>query len=98
MHYRWTRRATVAGSPGAREFAARVTEYVNQRHGLKVSWGAAINGAQDLYWYADYPSLGAYEEALGKIMTDEEYWEKVLPEADGLFVPGSVHDTMVVVM
>jgi hypothetical protein len=93
------RKATVAAAPGAaREFAARVTEYVNERHGLSVSYGAEINGDANIYWYADYESLGADEQALGSIMGDTEYWDKVVPESEGLFVPGSVHDTMVVVI
>ena len=95
---RFTRTAITAGGHAAEAmtFAGKVTQLVNDRFpqvGLR--WGMQVGGtAGVVHWTMDLDDLAAVQELFSTLMADGEYLSLV-DSSGGVFVPGSVHDTMV---
>ena len=87
MGVRFTRVAVVERGKQveALEFAATISEYVEEQFDTTVTWGLQIGGTVGaIHWYSDYGSLGELEEILGRTMTDAGYM-KLIAEAQDLF-------------
>lgn len=98
MHYHFMRRAIPVGDMDeVREFAAKVTDHVNDNYDITLSWGMTLFGDGAVVWTVDYPSLAVYEQTLMKLQGDQAYW-KMIADARGLFLEGSVEDTLVAIM
>ena len=99
MHYRFNRTLMtgVGQAAVARDFAARITNHVNETLGMTMEWGVQVFDEGRIVWTAEYPTLAAYEQDLEKLTADATYW-KLSQEAKGMFVDGSLKDTLVGIM
>jgi hypothetical protein len=93
---RWMRTARAVGTkvPQAIQWAKEVAEYVNTKQGgeLRVSVDA-FGEYPTIRWFADVESLAFLEQRLGEIMVDQGYWQ-LIAKAEGLFVEGTINDTV----
>ena len=99
MHYRFNRTLmpAVGKAAMAKDFAARITDHLNDTLGMTMEWGVQVFGEGRIVWTAEYPTLAAYEQDLEKLTVDATYWE-LSQEAKGIFVDGSLKDTLVGIM
>jgi hypothetical protein len=81
----------------ARDFAAKITEHLNDTLDMTMEWGVQVFGEGRIIWTAEYPTLAAFERDLAKV-TDDDRSQELSQEADGIFVDGSLKDTLVGVM
>ena len=81
----------------ALEWAKKAAEYVNGKFGLTdVEVGVeAYGNAGRVYWIGRQQSLESLAQGALQSMGDEAYLQFEAQTA-GLFVPGSVHDTVIV--
>ena len=81
----------------AGEFAAAVSDYIQEHFGVEVTWGLQVGGTVGkLHWFVDYTDMAHMEAVLAKTMTDPGYI-KLIDEAADLFV-GEATDTIVYTM
>ena len=74
------------------EWALKVADYVNKKHDSNVEVLMNVTGVQtEVHWMARAESVGEVEELFGKLLSDPEY-KKMLDEAEGLFVDGTLRD------
>lgn len=95
--FRFERRAAVkhaADMPAAVQFAAEIAAYLNKRHSLNMKVGVELFGAGSIHWYYDLESLDKSVQLNATLLQDREYFEMV-NKARGLWVDGSLHDTIV---
>lgn len=95
--YRFVRRLTireVSNMPAAMQFAAETTAYSNKTYSVNFKYGIEAYGEHNVYWAMDFDSLEKFREYTNKLSQDREYWA-LLQKANGLFVEGSVKDTLV---
>lgn len=81
----------------ALEWAKTAAEYVDGRFGFtKVECGVEIYGsAGRLYWIGRQESLQSLGKGAEQAISDPGY-QQLLQKGIGLFVPGSVQDTVIV--
>jgi hypothetical protein len=81
----------------ALEWAKKAAQYVNGKFGLsEVEVGIEAYGhAGRVYWIGRQKSLEALAQGALESMGDEAYLQMEAQTA-GLFVPGSLHDTVIV--
>ena len=99
MAIRFHRTAVVAGGKGqeAGAFAAEVSKYVTDK-GMPTTWGVQAGGVSGtVHWFTDYPDMTAFEAGMVMSMTDPGYLA-VLAKAEGLFIDGSIQDTIIYMM
>jgi hypothetical protein len=93
--------ATTAGgqTTAAMTFATKVTQFHNQRFpDSQLRWGMQFGGATGvIHWTMDVPDLATLQQIFTALMGDGEYLS-MIDSVGGVFVPGTVHDTMVVMM
>lgn len=95
--FRFERYATVktAGDlPAAAKFAAEVTEYLNKRHSIHVSFGIEIFGAPCVHWYFDADSIDKMTQVNAALLKDRDYLG-MLDKVKGIWLEGSLKDTLV---
>jgi len=81
----------------ASKFASDICSYYAELTGVQLIWGLEVGGTVGkIHWYADYENFAALETALGLIMSDAGYGER-LATANDLFV-GPAEDTWVYTM
>lgn len=78
-------------------WARSATDYVDGRFGFsKVEFGVEVYGsAGSIYWIGRQDSLESMGKGAAQALTDQGY-QQLLLKATGLFVPGSVRDTVLV--
>jgi len=94
--YKFVRSAKVKASfPAALEWAKEVTEYINNKHSPpKVSVYTGMFGdVNTIFWEAEHKDLASLEAVFAKLTSDPGYWALV-DKATGLFIEGSVHDSI----
>lgn len=78
-------------------FAAAVSSYLNENHGLDISWGVEVGGTVGkVHWYVDYEDMAALEASLMKTMNDEGY-QNLVDTVNDVFA-GNAEDTLVATM
>jgi hypothetical protein len=92
----FVRTATIA--PGrfaeALSFAREISSYVKSKAGVDVKVLAQIGGVTGrIAWQADFKSLAAYEEFLGRFVPDAGYQE-IVKKSGPLFVEGKTRDSL----
>jgi hypothetical protein len=90
------RTATI--SPGrfaeAMSFAREISSHIESKAGVKVRVFTQIGGiAGRIAWQAEFKNLGAYDEFLGRFVTDAGYQE-IIKKAAPLFIEGETHDSL----
>lgn len=79
----------------AAQWAKEVAEYISENFGVTVTAYSEIFGDNGtLHWYADYESLAQLEQVNMKLNADQQYLN-MLEKSVGMFIEGSVHDTLV---
>lgn len=99
MHYRFNRTLlpAIGKAAVARDLAARITNHLNDTLGMAIEWGAQVFGEGRIVWTAEYATMAAYEHDLEKLMGDDTYSD-LIQETAGIFVEGSLKDTLVGIM
>ena len=93
---RWTRAGRVARGKEqqAMQWAKELTEWANKKYGGQLSVYIGYFGDYGtIRWFWDFESLAELEKAAGKVMGDQEYWQRH-NRAVGLWVEGSLTDTV----
>ena len=94
---RWQRTVLIASGQTARamEFAVAMTEHVNQiLTGVTVEvYTEILEDGGKVHWFVDYESMAQYETRTQALANDETY-NQMLADIDGVFVPGHTHDTV----
>jgi len=94
---RWTRSARIA--PGkflqAVQFAKEISDYAKKFQGAPpVSvYLDSFGEIGTIRWFADYEDVAAWEKVANQLYADLEFINRVNQAAD-LFIPGSVHDSI----
>ena len=81
------------------QFAKEITEYVNTKY-PQVSvqvYVEAFGAVGTIHWFVDYKDLATLERTTGQLFSDQGYLA-ILGKAPGLFIEGSVHDTLLMLM
>src|SRR5579863_9158423 len=99
MSVRFTRSAKISRGRfmEALAWAKETAGYVESKFGLpKVSvWIDAFGDINTVRWTIDYADLAAIDKANAQLMADGDYWTMVeRANEKGLFIDGSVHDTV----
>ena len=78
------------------EFAKKIGHYVDGKFGFsKVKVGVEVYGnVGRIYWIGEQESLETVARGALQSLTDPGYL-KVVAEGTGLFVAGSIHDTVI---
>ena len=63
-------------------------------HHVGVEVGGTVG---TVHWFIDFGDMAELEAGLGKTLTDAGYLE-ILAKADGLFIEGRSHDTLIYTM
>ena len=97
---RFTRTAVTAQGQSAQamEFAAKVTQLVNERYpDAGVRWGMEVGGtAGTIHWFMDLPDLLTVEQMFTGLLSDPEYLSLV-DSSGAAFLPGA-KDSMVAML
>jgi hypothetical protein len=89
--------ASVKGEEAA-AFAAEISQYLTETLGMPTTWGWQLGGTYGaMHWFTDYADMAAFAMGLVKTTTDPGYLA-ILAKADGLFLEGSVEDSIVYLM
>ena len=93
---RFVRAATIR--PGklqpALAFAQDIATHVEAKTGIKVNVFMQTGGVVGrICWQSDNDSLGTFEEAMGQMLSDQEYLQKIEAAAE-LFVEGQTRDSL----
>ena len=94
-----SRYATINGNENlqkAQEWAKKVAQYVDGKFGFSnFRVGMEVYGAVGrIYWIAEQKSLESLARGLQESLADAGYLQMLI-QATGLFVPGSVKDTVI---
>jgi len=94
-----SRYATINGNENAQkaqEWAKKVAHYVDGKFGFsKVRVGMEVYGSVGrIYWIGEQDSLESLARGAQESLADAGYLQ-MLTQATGLFVPGSVKDTVI---
>lgn len=95
--FRFIRSATVrhiASMPAALKYAAEVTSYVREHHGMTMRFGAQMFGGTRVEWHLDFESLDKMTAQTMQLMQDPEYLALIDRNRE-LWVDGSVTDKLV---
>jgi hypothetical protein len=81
------------------QFSKEITEYLNNKYPqLSVQvYMEAFGAIGTIHWFADYRDLAAVELTAGQLFSDPAYLA-ILGKAPGLFIEGSMHDTLMMLM
>jgi hypothetical protein len=78
-------------------FAAAVSDYLGDKHGLDIAWGLEVGGTVGkVHWYVDYENMAALETTLTQTMDDAGY-QGLVDSVNDVFV-GNATDTLVYTM
>lgn len=94
--YRFVRSLKVKGNlPEAVRWAKGIADYVNTHHSPpKVHVYTGLFGdVNTIFWEAEHKDLASLEGVFAKITSDQGYWA-VVSKANGLFIEGSLHDSL----
>lgn len=80
--------------PAALQFAGAVSAYLNKTYSLNMKFGIETFGTSNIHWHFDTDSLDKISAVNTKLMQDQEYLG-LLEKAKGLWVEGSLKDTLV---
>ena len=83
----------------AYQFAKEITEYLNSKY-TQISvqvYVEAFGAVGTIHWFVDYKDLATVERTTGQLFSDQGYLA-ILGKAPGLFIEGSVHDTLLMLM
>ena len=95
--YRFVRsaQATAGRFPEAVRWAKEAAEYINTRDSfpkLRVFTGM-FGDVNIVFWEAEHKDLSSIENVFAKLSADQGYWA-VVSKATGLFVEGSIRDSV----
>ena len=93
---RFVRTASIApGKLGdALAFAKQVSDYIGTQFGVRLEVMMPVGGNPNrVAWRAEYPSLGAMEEMLNRMLADSKYLE-IVGKGAANFIAGSVNDSI----
>ena len=85
---------SVADMPAAMQFASEVTAYLNKQHGLKMKFGAELFDQYRVHWFFEFDSVDKLA-AMGAALLQDAKYNEMLSKARGLWVDGSLRDTIV---
>ncbi len=94
--YKLLRSSKAKGSfPEALRWAKEAAEYITTKHSpLKVLVSTGLFGdVNTIFWEVEYKDLASFEASSAKLNADQGYWA-VLSKATGLFIEGSLHDSL----
>ncbi|MDJ0962070.1 MAG: hypothetical protein QNJ88_15560 [Acidimicrobiia bacterium] len=97
MHYRFTRTAIPTNFTESRDFAGRITAYLQANHGMDIAMGVQVFSGNRIAWTVNYASLQEWEDTQAKLMADESY-QAMIADAAEYFVAGTVLDSMLAFM
>jgi hypothetical protein len=94
---RWMRTARIASGKyvEALQFARDIVEYTKKYEGV-ADIGVYLDSFGEvgtIRWMADYNDLASFEQVANQIYADPKWFQKMQAIED-LFLPGSVHDTV----
>ena len=81
------------------QFAREITEYINTKYpqiSVQV-YTEAFGAVGTIHWFVDYKDLATVEHITGQLFSDQGYLA-ILGKAPGLFIEGSVHDTLLMLI
>ena len=96
MTVRFIRTARFAPGKGAEahDLSMRLQKHFKEHYDLEVSWGYQWAGPTGtIYWFADYDSMGHWEES-SMAMVGDEGLSNLMQEGASIWV-GGAHDTIV---
>ncbi len=92
---RWTRSLRVSSAkyvPQAMQWAKEIAEFVSKKYKIQVDvYTDSFGEINTIRWFVDYADLATMEKVMSGIMTDQEYWQKVIQASD-FIMQGSSHD------
>ena len=73
-------------------WSLKVADFIGKKYDTKVEVLMNVTGVQtEVHWLGRGESVGEIEKLFGKLLADTEYM-KLLGEAEGLFVDGTIRD------
>lgn len=94
---RWMRSAKISSGKAAQalQWSKEILEFTKKYKGVSNTqvFFQSFGESGTVWWCADYESLANWEEVSQQIFADPAWWQK-MDEAAGLFIEGSVNDTV----
>ena len=81
------------------QFAKEITEYVNTKYphvSVRV-YTEAFGAVGTIHWFMDYKDLATLEQTMAQLFKDAGFLA-ILGKATGLFIEGSAHDTLLMLI
>ena len=97
MSHRFTRTAvlnTGADLPKCIGWARELNSFLRSSYDIDVKFGIQQYAKGQVVWMTDFDDLAEFDEKMTRLQQDENYWKHIEP-ARGLFMSGSVQDTIV---
>ena len=79
----------------AAQWAKEVADYISKNYDVTVTaYTESFGENGTLHWYADYDTLAHIEQVNMKLNADQQY-QTMLEQSVGMFIEGSIRDTLV---